>query len=240
MQDGPLIALAPNRKSVDYVASLERAGARVWQMDRDAFTSVSVRELLHEVAGVVLPGGSDVDPARYGEPAHPTFDAAEEGRDEFETELIRRAIEQDVPLLAICRGVQILNVALGGSLIQDIPTEHPSTLNHRITDPKWAIAHDVNVAAGSRLREILGERVAVDGTLQVNSRHHQAIKTVAPKLRVTAVASDEIVEAVELPGATFCVGVQWHPENFLEHAEFAPLFEAFVTAGKESRRRQTR
>ncbi len=233
----PLIALAPNRKFHDYVTSLERAGARVLRLEPG---SHAIGDVLHEVAGVVMPGGGDVDPARYGAAADPTFDPAEPGRDEYETEMIRRAIEQDVPMLAICRGVQILNVALGGSLIQDIPTERPDALNHRITDPKWAIAHDVTVAEDSRLREILGS-----ARRQVNSRHHQAIKAVASSLRVTAAASDGIVEAVELPGATFCVGVQWHPENFLEHGEFAPLFQAFVTAaaaataGRGSRRLQT-
>jgi putative glutamine amidotransferase len=234
MADNPLIALAPNRKSDDYVTSLERAGARVLRLEQD---SHAIGDVLNDVAGVLMPGGGDVDPAHYGEAPDPTFDAAEPGRDEYETEMIRRAIEQDVPMLAICRGVQILNVALGGSLIQDIRTERPDAINHRITDPKWAIAHEVMVAEDSRLREILGS-----ARRQVNSRHHQAIKAVAPTLRVTAVASDGIVEAVELPGATFCVGVQWHPENFLEHAEFASLFQAFVasTAGRASRRLQTR
>src|SRR5581483_5889112 len=165
MADSPLIALAPNRKFHDYVTSLERAGARVLKLEPG---SHAIDEVLNEVAVVLMPGGSDVDPARYGEAPDPTFDPAEPGRDEYETEMIHRAIEQDVPMLAVCRGVQILNVALGGSLIQDIPTERPDAVQHRITDPKWAIAHDVMVAEDSRLREILGS-----ARRQVNSRHHQ-------------------------------------------------------------------
>jgi putative glutamine amidotransferase len=230
MSDAPLIALVPNRKPNDYVLSLERAGARPLVISGH---SESPRDILKQVAGVVLPGGGDIDPARYGAAnVDPTFDPAEEGRDEFETEIIRLAIEQDVPLLAICRGVQVLNVALGGTLIQDIPTERPGPVNHRVTDPKWAIAHGVTVDASSRLHAVLRDRVGVDGTLAVNSRHHQSIKDVAPALRVTAMAPDGIIEAVERPGSTYCLGVQWHPENFVEHGEFAALFRDFViTAG---------
>jgi putative glutamine amidotransferase len=227
MTDAPVIAIVPNRKPNDYVLSVERAGARPLLI-----SDQSPREILRQVAGVVLPGGGDVDPARYGAAKDPTFDPAEEGRDEYETEIIRLAIEQDVPLLAICRGVQVLNVALGGTLIQDIPTERPGTLNHRVTDPKWAIAHDVTVDASSRLHAVLRDRVGADGSLAVNSRHHQSIKDVAPELRVTATAPDGIIEAVERPGSTYCLGVQWHPENFVEHGEFAALFRDFVvTAG---------
>jgi putative glutamine amidotransferase len=234
MADAPLIALIPSRKPNDYVLSLERAGARALVVPREGPWQPP-RELLQQVAGVLLPGGGDVDPARYGAAVvDPTFDAAEDGRDEYETEIIRLALEQDLPLLAICRGVQVLNVALGGTLIQDIPTERPGAVNHRVTDPKWAIAHEVTVDAGSRVHAILRDRISAAGTLAVNSRHHQSIKDVAPELRVTATAPDGIIEAVERPGSTFCLGVQWHPENFVEQGgEFAALFREFVViAGK--------
>jgi putative glutamine amidotransferase len=237
MNDAPLIALIPNRKPNDYVLSLERAGARPL-----VIAGESPREILQQVAGVVLPGGGDIDPARYGAAVvDPTFDPAEAGRDEYETEIIRLAIEQDVPLLAICRGVQVLNVALGGTLIQDIPTERPGSVNHRVTDPKWAIAHGVAVDPSSRLHAVLRDRVGADGTLAVNSRHHQSIKDVASDLRVTATAPDGIIEAVERPGSTYCLGVQWHPENFVEHGEFAALFRDFVViADRASAQRPTR
>jgi putative glutamine amidotransferase len=223
----PLIAIIPNKKPADYVASIERAGARTLVVDR---ARTPARDVLEDAAGVLLTGGGDVDPARYGEAVDPTFEAAEEGRDEYEMAIIRLAIERQLPMLAICRGIQILNVALGGSLIQDIPSQHPGGVNHSVNDPKWAIAHDVTVAADSRLHAALRDRISADGTMPVNSRHHQSIKQVAPGLRVTATALDGIIEAVERPGETFCLGVQWHPENFLTHDEFGALFRAFVEA----------
>jgi putative glutamine amidotransferase len=226
----PLIAILPNRKPADYVTSIERTGARTLLVDRERDAT---RDVLQRAGGILLAGGGDVDPSRYGESADGSYDAAEVGRDEYETDIIRRAIERDLPLLAICRGIQILNVALGGSLIQDIPTQHPGSLNHRLPDPKWAIAHDVAVATGSRLHSIMHDRINASGLMPVNSRHHQSIKDVAPALRVTGTAPDAIVEAVERHGSTFCLGVQWHPENFLEHDEFAPLFRAFVDAARE-------
>jgi gamma-glutamyl-gamma-aminobutyrate hydrolase PuuD len=144
----PLIAIIPNKKPADYIASIEGAGARSLVIDR---VRNHARDVLDDVAGVLLTGGGDVDPARYGEAPHPTFEASEEGRDEYETQIIRMAIERDLPMLAICRGVQILNVALGGTLIQDIPSQHPDgAVNHQLKDPKWAIAHDVKVAPDSR------------------------------------------------------------------------------------------
>jgi putative glutamine amidotransferase len=223
----PLIAIIPNKKPADYVTSVERAGARTLVVD---LVRNHARDVLDDVAGVLLTGGGDVDPARYGEPIDPNFQAAEEGRDDYETQIIRLTLERQLPLLAICRGIQILNVALGGSLIQDIPSQRPSAINHSVTDPKWAIAHDVTVAADSWLHEALRDRITPVGTMPVNSRHHQSIKTVAPGLRVTATAPDGIIEAVERPGETFCLGVQWHPENFLEHGEFGALFRAFIEA----------
>ncbi len=226
----PLIAILPNRKPAYYLTSIERAGARTRLIDRERDAT---RDVLLQVDGILLTGGGDVDPSRYWEAADASYDAAEVGRDEYETEIIRRAIERDLPLLAICRGIQILNVALGGSLIQNIPTQRPGTLNHRLPDPKWAIAHDVAVVAGSCLHAIMHDRINASGMMPVNSRHHQSIKEVAPPLRVTGTAPDAIIEAVERPGSTFCLGVQWHPENFLEHDEFAPLFRAFVDAARE-------
>jgi putative glutamine amidotransferase len=223
----PLIAIIPNKKPADYIASIERAGARSLVIDR---VRNHARDVLDDVAGVLLTGGGDVDPARYGEAAHPTFEASEEGRDEYETQIVKMALDRDLPLLAICRGVQILNVALGGTLIQDIPSQHASGVNHQLREPKWAFAHDVAIAPESRLYVALQDRIGAGHTMPVNSRHHQAIKDVAPGLRVTATAPDGVIEAVERPGASFCLGVQWHPENFLEHGEFAALFRAFIDA----------
>jgi putative glutamine amidotransferase len=147
------------------------------------------------------------------------------GRDQFELALAREAIERDAPVLAICRGLQVLNVAAGGSLVQDIPSRVPGALTHDLKDPKDAIAHTVRIAPGSRLAELLASTEA-----RVNSRHHQAVKRAGTGLTVTATAPDGIIEGMEKPGARFCVGVEWHPENFLETGEFLPLFEGLVRA----------
>ena len=175
---------------------------------------------------MLLTGGLDVDPRLYGEAPHPTTETAPE-RDRFEIPLTRGAIARDTPLLAICRGVQVLNVAAGGSLVQDIPSAVQSTLKHSIDMPKNQIAHNVRVTRGTVLAGLLGTEQR-----SVNSRHHQAVATVADDFVVSAVSADGVVEAIEKPGASFCVGVQWHPENFWSTGEFSDLFESFVTAAR--------
>jgi putative glutamine amidotransferase len=229
----PLIAIAPANRNDDYMESARRAGADAWLLDPEKDTPADVAR---RVAGIMLLGGADVEPSRYGEAPHPTFEASENSRDEYETELIALAIERDLPLLAICRGIQILNVALGGSLIQDIPTQTSSLTRHAISpnEPKATIAHEVTVAGGTRLHAILGPQLDARGMCGVNSRHHQAVKELGRDLVVTAVAPDGIIEAIERPASSFCVGVQWHPENFCreESYNFAPLFRAFVSAAE--------
>ena len=195
--------------------------------------SESPRKLLSELDGVLLTGGGDVDPVLYGEDRHPTAEDAEPGRDEFEIDLARRAVEADLPLLAICRGAQVLNVASGGTLVQDIPSAVRSDLRHTIQEPKNAVAHDVTVTPGSRLEQALGPAVDAAHACRVNSRHHQSVARLGSGLTASATAPDGIIEAIERAGAAFCVGVQWHPENFWRSGEFAPLFEAFVTAARQ-------
>jgi putative glutamine amidotransferase len=201
---------------------------------------VPIEKALEGVDGLVLTGGADVDPSRYGESRHPSFEDAEPGRDEYETGLVLRAIEKDLPVLAICRGAQVLNVALGGSLIQDIPSQSPSAIDHA-SQSNVAKAHLIEMAPGSLLAKTLGSASnATDGsglTYAVNSRHHQSVKQPGRGLRVSAVAPDGIVEAIEKPDAAFCLGVQWHPENFWSTGEFRPLFEAFLDACRSRRER---
>jgi putative glutamine amidotransferase len=229
----PLIAIAPASRNDDYIESARQAGAETWLLDREKDAPA---EVVRRVAGLMLLGGADVEPARYGEAPHPTFEASEGRRDEYETELIALAIERDLPLLAICRGIQILNVALGGSLIQDIPSQTSSLTRHAISpnEPKATIAHEVTVASGTRLQAILGPQLDARGMCGVNSRHHQAVKRLGRDLVVTAVAPDGIIEAIERPASFFCVGVQWHPENFCreEGYNFSPVFRAFVSAAE--------
>ncbi len=225
----PAIGVTRCSRLDDYVASVEGAGGRARVLD----VSESPRKLLSELDGVLLTGGGDVDPVLYGEDRHPTVDDAEPGRDEFEIDLARRAVAADLPLLAICRGAQVLNVAAGGTLVQDIPSAVTSELRHSLQEPKNAVAHDVRVTPGSRLEHALGPTVDAAHTCRVNSRHHQSVGRVGDGLAASAVAADGIVEAIERPDRSFCVGVQWHPENFWRTGEFAPLFEAFVTAARQ-------
>lgn len=234
MSERPVIGVAWPKP--DYLKSLERAGAdpRVLRPDRDPLP-----DALETCDGLLLTGGSDVDPVRYGETdRHPTVDVDPE-RDDYEIALARLAIARDLPLFAICRGVQVLNVAAGGTLVQDIPTSLPSAVVHRRSRPprvKRSPAHAVAVTPDTRLAALL-DRQARHGQVAVNSRHHQAIRQLAPGFVVSAAAPDGIVEAIERPGATFCVGVQWHPENYWRTGEFAGLFEGLVHAADTRRRR---
>jgi putative glutamine amidotransferase len=225
----PIIALAPCAKQHDYEESIRRAGGDVVILD---YTRDAPADVVRGVDGVVLAGGGDVLPSLYGETAHPTFDAAEPGRDSYELALARAAMEGDMPLLAICRGIQVLNVSRWGTLIQHIPDELRESLNHTLREPAYAIAHDVWVADGSLLERVMRERLEGD-TLPVNSRHHQAIKALGDGLVVAGTAPDGVIEAVEDPQKRFCLGVQWHPENFYRTGEFREIFEAFVAAGQK-------
>jgi putative glutamine amidotransferase len=222
----PIIAIAQCAKPHDYEEAITRAGGVVRIVDH---TKDSPAEVVATASGILLTGGGDVLPSIYGEAAHPSFSAAESGRDEYELELTRRALEADVPFLAICRGIQVLNVARGGTLVQDIPDQLPQAVNHTVKDPPFAIAHDIWMTQGSLLDRLLRERVDGD-TCPVNSRHHQAVKAPGEGLVVTATAPDGVIEAIEDPSRRFCLGVQWHPENFYRTGEFRDLFEAFVGA----------
>jgi putative glutamine amidotransferase len=154
-------------------------------------------------------------------------------RDEFEIGLVRAARARGLPIFAICRGIQVLNVACGGTLVQDIPTQVENALDHALKVPphtSFEYAHDVWVENDSLLARLMQERLSGSDSCAVNSRHHQAVKELAPGFRVVATAPDGIVEAIEDPHARFCLGVQWHPENFWRTGEFRCLFEAFVEA----------
>ena len=229
MENVPVIGVTRCSRLDDYLASVERSGARPRVLE----VSESPRAVLETIDGVLLTGGGDVDPALYGEDRHESVEDAEPGRDEFEIDLARRAMDADVPLLAICRGAQVLNVAAGGTLVQDIPTGVTTDLPHRITEPKNCVAHDIEVATDSRLRAALGSAVTASCSCRVNSRHHQSVGKLGTNLRASATAPDGVIEGIEAPDSTFCVGVQWHPENFWRTGEFKSLFDAFVTAARD-------
>jgi len=223
----PIIAIAQCTKLPDYEESVRRAGGDVRVLDRATDRPTDV---IAGVDGVLLTGGGDVEPSLYGANPHRTFDPAEPGRDEYEVELVRRAIEANLPVFAICRGIQVLNVARGGTLIQDIPDEVGTTVEHRIKEPRFPIAHDVWLTSDSVLERTLRERLEEADSCAVNSRHHQAPKDAGEGLAVSATAPDGVIEALEDPSRRFVLGVQWHPENFWRTGEFRALFEAFVQA----------
>jgi putative glutamine amidotransferase len=187
---------------------------------------------------VLLTGGADVDPALYADAPHPTTRIDKE-RDAFEIPLSREALARDTPLFAICRGIQVLNVAAGGTLIQDIPSTVSSSVDHAVANVPDTTAHPIAVTPGTRLAAALDRTLNV-ATCPVNSRHHQSVRSVAPSFVVSATSPDGVIEAIERPDRAFCVGVQWHPENFWRTGEFAQLFEAFVNASQRRGRRSQR
>jgi putative glutamine amidotransferase len=195
----------------------------------------TLQAVFERLNGLVLPGGGDVSPDIYGETPHEKLGRVDEALDVTELALTRWAVAADRPLLAICRGIQVLNVALGGTLYQDIPSQLPNALEHHRSRsrgyPPNDQAHDVTVEPGSRLAAALG---ATEVT--TNSRHHQAIKAPATGLKVVAHTSDGLIEGVEVPDTRFIVGVQWHPENLVdEDPAMRRLFEALVKATKDSK-----
>jgi len=221
----PVIGVTPCSRVDDYLESVKRAGGEPVVLSNDDDPSA----VLDRVDGILLTGGLDVDPALYHETPHPTTETAPD-RDRFEIPLSREAVKRDIPLFAICRGVQVLNVAEGGTLVQDIPSATATNLQHSIKEPKHQIAHDVSITPGTRLASALDPGPMTRPTCSVNSRHHQAVEKVAPSFVVSATSPDGVVEAIEKPDAAFCVGVQWHPENFWKTGEFAELFKTFVAA----------
>ena len=184
--------------------------------------------ILDAIDGLVLTGGEDIDPAFYNQPRHPRLGAVDPVRDGFEIALFRDAQSRGLPVLAICRGIQLVNVALGGTVWQDIPSEVPGAINHNPGTARDARTHPVDVTPGSRLAAALG------GTrFDVNSFHHQAVRNLAPGLKVTATAPDGIIEGAEGSDQDpWLLAVQWHPEEF-HRQDQAPdhgLFGALIRA----------
>lgn len=191
----------------------------------------TLRGIYERLDGILLPGGADVDPAIYGQQPHPATYGVDAQRDRTELTLARWTIADDRPLFGICRGHQVFNVALGGSLVQDIPSQIATPLTHNQPDeePRSNRLHEVSVDPTSRLARILRTT-----RIMVNSLHHQAVERPAPGVHVTAHAPDGIVEALELPDRRFALSVQWHPEDLADDdAAMAALFEAFVDAARD-------
>lgn len=183
-------------------------------------------ELLRVLDGLLLTGGGDVDPAYFGEEPIPSCGEIAPLRDAFEVGLVRMALAANLPVLGICRGAQVLNIAAGGSIYQDINTQIKGCLKHSQQAPYWAATHNIEIREGTLLRSIFQE-----GVVRVNSFHHQAVRDPAPGFVVSALAGDGVVEAVESPSHRFVLGVQCHPEGMWEKdRRFLKLFVALVEA----------
>jgi putative glutamine amidotransferase len=223
------IAITTCQRLEDYKQAILHTGGEVHVVD----ATMTVADALTGMDGLLLTGGDDVAPNRYGEEKHPAVRLVAPERDDFEIALVREARKRDLPVLAICRGIQVLNVAAGGTLIQDIPAQVTGALDHKQTVPPhqpYDLAHEVWLEKDSLLAKLMRERLSDADSCEVNSRHHQAVKTLAPGFQVSATAPDGVVEAIEDPAARFCLGVQWHPENFWRTGEFRPLFEGLLEA----------
>ena len=213
------------RLTAAYVTALERAGL-IPLLVPPLSSADAAASVLDSVAGLVLTGGEDVDPALYGEKRHEKVVSVNAARDATEAALVEEARARGTPVLAICRGIQILNVALGGSLVQDIPTQCETTIDHDDEGARTSRSHEVSIEPGSLIARAVGTEHCT-----VNSFHHQSVKRVADGMRVTARSPDGIIEGIESTDEDWWVmGVQWHPEEMTESAEpwDRGLFKAFA------------
>jgi gamma-glutamyl-gamma-aminobutyrate hydrolase PuuD len=206
-----------------YVDAVESAGGRAVLIPP---SEEGIEETLDALDAVIFSGGADLDPAQYGAEAHPETDAPQQRRDAGELALLRAALDRDMPVLAICRGFQLLNVVRGGDLVQHLPEEVGHEAHKRV--PGEFALHPVEIEPGTRLSSI------VDGASHVTSHHHQAVGRIGAGLVEAAWADDGTLEALEDPSRRFVLGVQWHPEAGEDEADRA-LFEALVAEAREYR-----
>lgn len=194
----------------------------------------ALRRVYEVLDGLLVPGGVDIHSKYYNQEPHPSLDPSDVGMDFMETTVLPWAIEDDMPILGICRGEQVLNVIMGGTLIQDIYTQYPTTIDHRESYKRRVrdfLAHDIAIEPDSRLRQLVGQ-----DRVWVNTSHHQSIDKVGKGLVATAWSPDGIVEAVEAPDHHFLMAVQCHPEElWRKHAWARKLFSEFVKAAAEAK-----
>lgn len=209
-----------------YIHAVERAGG-VPVLIPILDDLVGLEALLPRLDGLLLSGGIDVDPRHYQEEPHPLLGDTNPKLDELEITLARWALHEDIPTLGICRGTQVINVALGGSLYQDLNDQYPGSLRHPNWDlPRNKIIHSVQLEANSRIAKVLGTR-----EVPVNSLHHQAVKQEPECIKITGRAEDGVVELIEVPEHRFMLGAQCHPEElYNEYPMWRQLFEAFIHA----------
>ena len=214
-----------------YTESVRRAGGMPVVISPQ---EENAEELLAQLDGLLLTGGDDCDPRAYGEQPLPSIEPMDPDRQANDLALARAARKNGVPTLGVCLGLQVMNVAAGGNLIQDIDSQYETEINH-VSPSSNRARHLVDVLAGTGLATIL-----TPGQLDVNSSHHQAVKDVGAGLRATARARDGIVEGLEDPSHPFYLGVQWHPEDMKGEKSASTLFEAFIEAAKARARRRAK
>ncbi len=222
----PLFALRPA-----YTAAVRAAGGVPILMPLGA-SEEELRAIFAQVDGLLIPGGGDIEPNRYGgQQDHESLGDVDPDRDQIEIELVRWAVEAKKPMLAICRGHQVFNVALGGTLWEDVTSQMPEALFHSYVNikPRDYIAHEVTVQAGSRLARQLGA-----AAIQVNSLHHQGIRKLAAGVTAVAHAPDGLIEAIEISDHPYAIGVQWHPEDLAPtDPAMQALFDGLVQAASK-------
>lgn len=211
--------------STDYVKAIEACGASALIIPITTDIDAAVR-VLSMCDGFFVTGGQDVNPACYGEDRLPQCGANAPLRDMMEPSLFRYAKEHDMPTMCVCRGIQSMNVSLGGTLYQDLPTQNPSDIKHRMAVPFDRFEHDVEFPEDSPLFKILEKN-----TIKVNSTHHQAVKRVADNMKPAAFAPDGVIEAIYYPEKKFFLGLQWHPEMlYTKDPDSKKIYQAFVDA----------
>jgi len=228
------VGTAPERAYVNstYLHAIQQAGGVPVPLPPQ-LSPRALDVIVRELHGLLLTGGEDVDPARYGAAPHPALGAVHTARDATEVALLAAARERRLPVLAICRGIQLLNVALGGTLVQDLSSERPSAIRHDQPHDREARTHDVAIAADSTLAAATGATA-----IAVNSYHHQAVDRLGHGLRVTATALDGVIEGAEVEDrAWWVVAVQWHPEDLTTDVKAwdRGIFKAFAEAVGERR-----
>lgn len=216
-----ILALGEN-----YVQALSRAGALPVLVPL-GLPDDQLAEVLARLDGILFSGGGDIDPAAFGMDSVPEVNSVDPDRDRVEFKLVKTALSEGLPFMGICRGLQVINVALGGTLYTHIIDQHPRALKHDYYSdwPRDHLPHDVRVEPDSCLATILGTTIS-----EVNSLHHQGVRDLAPGLQATAYARDELIEAFEIPEHPFGLAVQWHPEWLTAYAPMRALFQALVEA----------
>jgi len=217
--------------SIKYTTALVNAGACPLVIPLDC-TEAGLESLFPRLDGVLFTGGGDVHPRHYGDAQSELVKEVDEERDRVEFSLLDKALKTSLPFFGICRGLQVINTGLGGTLYEDMPAQNPALLRHAYYDdyPRDYPAHTVRIESGSRLQRILDTE-----SLAVNSLHHQGIRRLAPGLKATAFAPDGLVEGIELADFPFALAVQWHPEWLQSQPPQQSLLRAFVAAAEKAR-----